>query len=73
MNKNKTKEALIDSEESLMLFFREIKWILNSNRGKNFQFMMLSRTFEAIMFRQSQIREKCLGKEPMPESPLDTY
>jgi hypothetical protein len=58
MDKNKSNEAFSDFEESLILFYKEMKWILSSKRGKNFQFMMLSRTLEALLYRNSQLREK---------------
>ena len=72
MNKNKTNKALSDMEHGLVLFYNEMKWILNSKRGKNFQFMMLGRTFEAIMHLCTQIREKHDPEyRKLPKSPLD--
>ena len=41
--KKETKKAIIDMQECIYLFYREMKWILNSKRGKNFQFMMLGK------------------------------
>jgi hypothetical protein len=69
MNKN---EALFDMEKSILLFYNEMKWILASNRGKKFQFMMLERTFESLMFRSSQLRRKYIKDPPKIISPLDT-
>ena len=70
MDKNK---AFSDMERAILLFYGEMKWILNSNRGKKFQFMMLSRTLEAILHILGEIRAKYGEKtDELPKSPLDT-
>lgn len=73
MNKNKANQAFSDMERNLVIFYGEMKWILNSKRGKNFQFMMLNKTLEALLYRSRQIRKK-YDKEynKLPKSPLDT-
>ena len=64
-------KAFSDLDMSLVLFYDEVKWILASKRGRSFQYMMLGRTFEALMYRNSQLRRKYLGPQEMPKSPLD--
>ncbi|MBW2975497.1 hypothetical protein KY366_07285 [Candidatus Woesearchaeota archaeon] len=72
MNKNNTKKALSDMEENILLFYRQMIWILGSKRGRRFQFMMLNKAIKSTIYRYSQIRRKYLGKEELPKSPLDT-
>ncbi|MEA2036942.1 MAG: hypothetical protein U9O94_05500 [Nanoarchaeota archaeon] len=71
MDKKKIKKALIDMERSILFFYGEMKWILNSKRGKRFQYMMLGKTFDITIKSSSQIRRNCLGDEGLPKSPLD--
>lgn len=71
MTENKTDKALADMEMNTILFYRDMKSILTSNKGKRYQFMMLNRTFEVLMYRSSQIKKQhCF--QPEIKSPLDT-
>jgi len=73
--KNKTNKAFSDMEHGLIIFYSEMRQILTSKRGKKFQFMMLNRTFEALIFRSSQIRDEYnqngTDSNSLPKSPLD--
>ena len=71
MIKNKTDKAFVDMEMNVVLFYREMKGILSSNRGKRYQFMMLDNTFEVLMYRSSQIRKQAGILQDLPLSPLD--
>jgi len=55
---NMNKNAYMDIEHSIVQLYNDMKWILNSKRGKNFQFMMLNKSFEALFHTISQIRDK---------------
>ena len=71
MIKNKTDKAFVDMEMNTVLFYREMKGVLGSNKGKRYQFMMLGRTFETLMCRSSQIRKEAGILQNLPLSPLD--
>ena len=71
MTLNKTDKAFVDLEMNTVLFYREMVGILGSNRGKRYQYMMLGRTFETLMHRQSQIRRQAGILQNLPLSPLD--
>ena len=71
MTKNKAK-TFSGAEQSILLFYNEMKWILSSEKEKKFQFMMLNRTLEAVLYHASQTKQK-EKEDPLPESPLDTH
>ena len=52
------KNAYMDIEHSIVQLYNDMEWILNSKRGKNFQFMMLNKSFEALFYILNQIRDK---------------
>jgi len=55
MNKNKKNQALWAMQENFEEFYGKMKWILSSNRGKNFQFMMLGSIYETFIHRNLAI------------------
>lgn len=71
MIKDKTDKAFADMEAGIVLFYREMRGILGSSRGKRYQFMMLDGTFEALMYRSSQIKKRAGILQDLPLSPLD--
>jgi hypothetical protein len=72
MNQNKTNKAFQDMEMNIILFYRDMKSILNSDRGKRYQYMMLGKTLEVLLYRHTQIKENYWSKQETPKSPLDT-
>lgn len=73
MDKKKLNRTFNEFDKTLIIFFREMKWILNSNRGKKFQYMMLSRSFESLMTRNSLLRKRFEDKEESTRHPLDNF
>ena len=70
MDKNKINKAFLDIQRELLGLYGEIKWILASKRGKNFQFMMLDQTFEAYISCISRLREKYTKES---QNPTETF
>ena len=64
LRKEKINEAV---EKSSMDFYTEMKLILASKRGKKFQFMMLDKSFERHIRRNSRaIAQLCDGNPLAP-------
>ncbi|MBU0614909.1 MAG: hypothetical protein KJ601_02350 [Nanoarchaeota archaeon] len=71
MNEKQIKNALIETEQLIVRLYGEMEANLGSKRGRNFQFMMLERSFSAAFTCHCLIRERDLGKEKVT-SPLDS-